>query len=186
MTTAVTYYPLTANVTSKQILQGIASGLLGAQAFQGGNATAALGLALHYLIAFVWTIVFYMLAKNIRVLTRWPLIVGPLYGTFVWLVMNLVVLPLSHVHAPPAASATVDCRRRDPDDLHRRAHGDNHRATACGDKARVIATEDGCERRALARRFRGQIAAAELDANAVHVDARTCPGRKLRRRHRNV
>ncbi len=101
VTTAVTYYPLTANVTSKQILQGIASGLLGAQAFQGGNATAALGLALHYLIAFVWTIVFYMLARNIRVLTRWPLIIGPLYGIFVWLVMNLAVLPLSNVtHRP--------------------------------------------------------------------------------------
>ncbi len=101
VTTAVTYYPLTANVTSTQILQGIASGLLGAQAFQGGSATAALGLALHYLIAFVWTIVFYVLAKNVRVLTRRPLIVGPLYGTVVWLVMNLVVLPLSRVtHRP--------------------------------------------------------------------------------------
>jgi hypothetical protein len=99
--TAVTYYPLTANVTSTQILQGIASGLLGAQAFQGGNATAALGLALHYLIAFVWTIVFYVLARNVRVLTHRPLIVGPLYGTVVWLVMNLVVLPLSRVtHRP--------------------------------------------------------------------------------------
>ena len=99
--TAVTYYPLTANVTSRQILQGIASGLLGPQAFQGGNATAALGLALHYLIAFVWTIVFYALARNFRALTRQPLIVGPLYGTFVWLVMNLCVLPLSHVtHRP--------------------------------------------------------------------------------------
>ena len=99
--TAVTYYPLTANVTARQILQGIASGVLGAQAFQGGNATAALGLGLHYLIAFIWTVFFYFLASNIRALTRRPLIVGPLYGTFVWLVMNLIVLPLSHVaHRP--------------------------------------------------------------------------------------
>jgi uncharacterized membrane protein YagU involved in acid resistance len=101
VTAAVTYYPLTANVTSKQILQGIASGLLGAQAFQGGDATAALGLGLHYLIAFIWTVVFYVLASNIKVLTRRPQIIGPLYGTFVWLVMNLVVLPLSNVaHRP--------------------------------------------------------------------------------------
>ena len=97
----MTYYPLTASVTSKQILQGIASGLLGAQAFQGGNATAGLGLGLHYLIAFIWTVVFYVLASNIKVLTRRPQIIGPLYGTFVWLVMNLVVLPLSSVaHRP--------------------------------------------------------------------------------------
>jgi uncharacterized membrane protein YagU involved in acid resistance len=101
VTAAVTYYPMTANVTATQILQGIASGLLGAQAFQGGTATAALGLGLHYVIAFVWTVFFYVLASNIRMLTRHPLIVGPVYGTFVWLVMNLVVLPLSNVaHRP--------------------------------------------------------------------------------------
>jgi len=101
VTTAVTYYPLTANVTPVQILQGIASGLLGPRAFQGGAATAALGLALHYAIAFAWTLVFFVLAKNFRVLTRRPMIVGPLYGTFVWLVMNLGVLPLSRVtHRP--------------------------------------------------------------------------------------
>ena len=94
-------YPLTANVTAKQILQGIASGVLGAQAFQGGNATAALGLALHYVIALIWTVVFYVAARRIRALTHQPLIVRPMYGTFVWLVMNLVVLPLSHVaHRP--------------------------------------------------------------------------------------
>jgi uncharacterized membrane protein YagU involved in acid resistance len=73
----------------------------GGQAFQGGNATAALGLGLHYLIAFIWTVVFYVLASNLKVLTHRPQIIGPLYGTFVWLVMNLVVLPLSSVaHRP--------------------------------------------------------------------------------------
>ena len=101
VTAAVTYYPLTANVTPRQILQGIASGLLGARAFQGGNATAAMGLALHYLIALIWAVVFYLLASRIKVLTRRPLVVGPLYGTCVWFVMNLVVLPLSNVaHRP--------------------------------------------------------------------------------------
>lgn len=101
VTAACTYYPLTANVTTKQILQGIASGLLGTHAYQGGNATAALGLGLHYVIAFIWTVFFYFLASNIRALTRRPFIVGPLYGTFVWLVMNLIVLPLSNVaHRP--------------------------------------------------------------------------------------
>jgi len=99
--TAVTYYPLTVNVTAKQILQGIASGLLGARAFQGGAATAALGLGLHYVIALIWTVVFYLAARNFRTLARRPLLVGPLYGTFVWLVMNLVVLPMSRVaHRP--------------------------------------------------------------------------------------
>jgi hypothetical protein len=101
VSTAVTYYPLTANVSATQILQGIASGLLGSAAFKGGFATAALGLGLHYVIAFIWTVVFYIAARHAVILTRRPLIVGPVYGTFVWLVMNLGVLPLSRVaHRP--------------------------------------------------------------------------------------
>jgi hypothetical protein len=101
LTTAVTYYPLTGTVTAKQILQGIASGVLGAEAFRGGTATAVLGIALHYGIALIWTLIFYAAARRVEMLTRRPFIVGPLYGSFVWLVMNLVVLPLSRVaHRP--------------------------------------------------------------------------------------
>ena len=110
VTTAVTYYPLTANVTAKQILQGIASGVLGAQAFRGGYPTAALGLGLHYLIALIWTLFFYLAARTVPQLTRRPFIVGPLYGTFVWFIMNLVVLPLSALHARGSRSTDIDHR----------------------------------------------------------------------------
>ncbi len=37
---------------SIRVLQGIASGLLGQRSFEGGMATAGLGLAIHFLIAF--------------------------------------------------------------------------------------------------------------------------------------
>ncbi len=43
---------------SIRMLQGIASGLLGPQSFQGGTATAGLGLAIHFLIAFTAAAVF--------------------------------------------------------------------------------------------------------------------------------
>ena len=39
-------------VPPERLLQGIARGLLGARAMQGGWAAAILGLALHFLIAF--------------------------------------------------------------------------------------------------------------------------------------
>lgn len=98
---ACVYYPLTARVTVIGILQGIASGLLGASAFQGGRATAALGLACHYLIAFIWTVFFFLMYARFRVLSTSRIATAVLYGVFVSAVMRFVVLPLSNVASRP-------------------------------------------------------------------------------------
>jgi hypothetical protein len=84
-----------------RILQSIASGLLGAAAFQGGAGTAALGLALHFFIACVAAAVYYFASLRVPHLARSPLVFGPLYGVAVWLFMNFVVLPLSAVPKRP-------------------------------------------------------------------------------------
>ncbi len=78
-----------------RILQSVASGLLGAPAFEGGVATAALGLALHFGIALLWASTFYLASRWISFLTRHPVIAGLFYGLLIYAVMNLVVLPLS-------------------------------------------------------------------------------------------
>ncbi|HSL20222.1 MAG TPA: hypothetical protein VK886_01710 [Vicinamibacterales bacterium] len=85
------------------VLQGIASGLLGPSAFQGGASTAALGMALHFLIAFVVAAVYFTASRRLRVLVRQPFLYGPIYGVLVYLVMNQIVLPLSRVNlrTPP-------------------------------------------------------------------------------------
>jgi hypothetical protein len=98
---ACTYYPLTAGASPVRILQGIASGLLGPRAFDGGAATAVLGLALHYLIALIWTVIFYVAARRVTALTRHVVAAGLGYGVLVWLIMNLVVLPLSRARLAP-------------------------------------------------------------------------------------
>lgn len=85
-------------VTAKLILQSISSGLLGASAFQGGAATASLGLCLHFLIAFTWATIFYLAARQAPFLIRRPLLFGPLFGIGVYVVMYWVVMPLSRVH----------------------------------------------------------------------------------------
>lgn len=46
-------------VTPKMVFQYIASGLIGMKSFHGGTPSVALGVALHYLIAFIWTGGFY-------------------------------------------------------------------------------------------------------------------------------
>ncbi len=82
-------------VPSIRILQSVASGLLGAPAFNGGLQTAALGLILHFSIALSAAAIFYLASKEIPVLTRHPVVAGLSYGFLIFAVMNLVVLPLS-------------------------------------------------------------------------------------------
>jgi hypothetical protein len=84
-----------------RILQSISSGLLGAVAFQGGTGTAALGLALHFLIAGSAAGVFYLGSLCVPGLARRPVVSGALYGIAVYLFMNLVVVPLSAVPRRP-------------------------------------------------------------------------------------
>ncbi len=77
------------------LLQFVASGLLGQASFQGGTATAALGLLLHYLMMLLIAAIFYGLSRQLTFLVRQPLLWGPVYGFLVYWVMNLVVMQLS-------------------------------------------------------------------------------------------
>src|SRR5215470_19761382 len=55
-----------------QVLQYIASGLLGVAAFQGGLKTAGLGAVLHYFIAFAVAVVYYIASLKLPALHRHP------------------------------------------------------------------------------------------------------------------
>ncbi len=83
-----------------RIFQSIAAGLLGRASFSGGLPTAALGAALHFFIAFVIVLTFVLATKRIPALRRHPIVSGLAYGVAVYLVMNLIVLPLSAVGRP--------------------------------------------------------------------------------------
>ena len=91
-----------------RVLQYVASGLLGPGSFQGGAASAALGLLVHFLIAFSATTVFYLVSRKMAFLTRQVLVAGVLYGVAVYLVMYWVVTPLSAVRRGPFSwNATI-------------------------------------------------------------------------------
>ena len=77
------------------VWQYIASGLLGDAAFGGGIATALLGLLLHLIIVFVIAAVFIMSAARIPFLRRHAIVASLLYGFGVFIVMNMIVTPLS-------------------------------------------------------------------------------------------
>ena len=98
---AIAVYSGAYGVNVAGLLQGIASGVLGDQAFVGGHATALLGLALHYLIALIWTLIFFVLSRSSKWLIRNLFLTGIAYGVVVWFVMNVIVLPLSNVRRAP-------------------------------------------------------------------------------------
>jgi len=95
-------------ISPVRILQGVASGLLGAKSYRGGAATAVLGLGFQYLIATTAAAVFFAASRRLPVLTRRPFLFGALYGVGVYLVMYRIVMPLSRVHRSPFSwSATA-------------------------------------------------------------------------------
>ena len=77
----------------------IAGGLLGRQAFQGGAGTYALGVFLHFFIAFSVAAIYYGASRRLGFLKEYPFVCGLFFGVAVQEVMNLVVLPLSALHA---------------------------------------------------------------------------------------
>lgn len=81
--------------TPVRVLQSVASGLLGADAFEGGPAAAALGLALHFLIAYGAATVYFVASRKMRFLVDHAVVCGVLYGIAVYAFMNSVVVPLS-------------------------------------------------------------------------------------------
>ena len=82
-------------VPAERLLQSVASGLLGKASFDGGWATAALGLALHYAIVIVAAVLFFSVARRWAWLRDEPISAGLVYGIAIYGVMNFVVLPLS-------------------------------------------------------------------------------------------
>ena len=81
------------------VLQYLASGALGNAAFEGGLATALLGVLFHFCVSFVVAGVFILSADRIPLLRRYVIVGSLLYGIGVFIVMNFIVLPLSA--APP-------------------------------------------------------------------------------------
>ncbi|HUK32182.1 MAG TPA: hypothetical protein VLV89_13785, partial [Candidatus Acidoferrum sp.] len=88
-------------VQPARVIRGIAAGLLGPKSFQMGAPTAALGLAIHFFVAFSATTVFYLASRRIAFMTQQPVIAGILYGFCVYVVMYWGVIPHSASHRAP-------------------------------------------------------------------------------------
>jgi uncharacterized membrane protein YagU involved in acid resistance len=85
--------------------QYIASGALGMPAFEGGTATVLAGVLFHFIISFLIAGVFILAVDRIPFLRRYLIPVSLLYGFAVFIVMNMIVIPLSAT--PPVPAPTL-------------------------------------------------------------------------------
>ncbi|MGB2669676.1 MAG: hypothetical protein WA621_06115 [Candidatus Acidiferrum sp.] len=79
--------------------RAIAAGLLGRTAMQGGTGTYVLGILLHFFIACSAAAIYYAASRTLEFMTQHAVVCGLFYGIAIFLVMNLIVLPLSALHA---------------------------------------------------------------------------------------
>jgi hypothetical protein len=77
----------------------IAAGLLGLEALKGGWVVYALGLGLQFFIAVSATALYHAASLKLEFLKDHAFVCGVFYGIAVFLVMNLIVLPLSALRA---------------------------------------------------------------------------------------
>ncbi|MBC9934298.1 hypothetical protein [Chitinophaga qingshengii] len=83
------------------VLLFVASGVFGTAAFSGNPAMMWWGVLFHYIIALGFTLLFFGLYPRIPEMRRIPAVSGLVYGIFVWLVMNLLILPLTNIPKGP-------------------------------------------------------------------------------------
>jgi hypothetical protein len=98
---ADTIYPTVKTVMAGkpwfQPWKGVASGLLGQTARDGGMEMVALGLALHYFICISAAALLFLLVSRVKIVPRQWIVLGVLYGIAFLLTMNYVILPLSAI-----------------------------------------------------------------------------------------
>lgn len=85
-----------------RVFRFIASGVLGKEVMQKDLvAMAFIGFQLHFLIAILFAAFFFLIYPKIKILSKNIIVTGLLYGVFVWLLMNKLVIPLSKTSKLP-------------------------------------------------------------------------------------
>lgn len=104
----VVYFDVLGWNAPRRVMQSVAAGVLGrTDAVNGGTPTALLGVALHFTIALIWSAIYGLFIRRLHFVQRLTatlkgrLLIGTLYGAFIWLWMNYVVIALSRTTVTP-------------------------------------------------------------------------------------
>ena len=92
------FWGLSMGVGPGDVLQGIASGLTGNEAYHGGMPAAVLGAVLQYCSFFCLLGVFQLLAARFPVFAEKPVTFGLGYGLASFIAVHYLILPLTAFH----------------------------------------------------------------------------------------
>src|SRR5664279_2245551 len=98
---AIINYYITTGKNPVIVFVFIASGILDKAAYSMPQSIAIVGLLLHFIIATIFSAFYFLVYPRVQFLRANKFVSAFLYGIFVWLVMNLVVVPLSLTPALP-------------------------------------------------------------------------------------
>jgi hypothetical protein len=98
---AVVLFLARGNKDPRMLFRYIASAAYGKRAFAGEGFMVFMGLLFHFLIAISWVAVYFFLHTCIPWPDSHPLPAAIGYGLFVWVMMNLVIVPYSRAAPRP-------------------------------------------------------------------------------------
>lgn len=99
---ATTHFLIAGGKNLIKIWNFVGSGVFGTDSLTGGLPYAFIGLFLHYIIATIWTLIFFKMYPYVSSITKNWVVLGVAYALLVWVGMNQIVVPLSNT--PPPAS----------------------------------------------------------------------------------
>jgi hypothetical protein len=98
---AILLYLARGNKRPGNLFRYIASAVFGQAAFAGGRGMILMGVLFHFLLAISFVVIYFRLYHYIPWLQTQPLAAAAGFGLLVWMIMNLVIVPLSRAaHRP--------------------------------------------------------------------------------------
>ena len=95
-------------VTPTKVLNYIANGAFDPKSFSSPMMQTISGLFIHFFIAISFTFLFFLLAKQFPTLVKYPILIGILYGIFVWAAMRFVILAYLSRHTQKPIATEQD------------------------------------------------------------------------------
>lgn len=94
---ACLHYYLKTHDNPIMVLRFVASGIFGDDAYRGSSQMAIWGFLFHYIIAFAFTLLFFLLYRRVQFIRLLGIFSGIVYGAFMWSITQFIVIPLSRI-----------------------------------------------------------------------------------------
>jgi hypothetical protein len=92
---AFSYHGIVSGAVPTQILQAIASGLMGRDAFASTMPAAAVGFVAHFVILIIAAAMYYAASRRLTLLGTHAYLSGMAFGIAIYCTMNYIIVPLS-------------------------------------------------------------------------------------------